>query len=209
MDSGGYTYMKLRTGSGEVWAAANQTQLKVGDTVTIFNAMAMDGFESPTLKRKFDRIYFGSMAPSEKSPAASAHGEAPTGGKDAPTAPAAHAAAKKDAPDAGPIKVEKASGPEGKTVAELFAQKAALKGKLVAVRGKVVKFLPGIMGKNWVHIQDGTGAKGKKDHDLTVTTQETVAVGTIVLVKGKLDTDKDVGSGYDFPVIIEDAKFSK
>ena len=215
MDAGGYTYLKLKTASGEVWAAANQTPVKVGDTATVFGAMPMDGFESPSLKRKFDRIYFGSLAPAGTTPpAAGKDAAAPAGPSAVPAdaagvVAAAHGNAKKDEVDAGPIKVDKASGADGKTVAEVFAQRTSLKGKPVAVRGKVVKFLPGIMGKNWVHIQDGTGAKAKKDHDLTITTQETVAVGSIVLVRGKLDVDKDVGSGYEFQAIIEDAKFTK
>jgi hypothetical protein len=213
MDAAGYTYLKLKTPSGETWAAVNETPVKVGDTATVLGAMPMDGFESPTLKRKFDRIYFGSLAPTgAMPPAAGKEAAAPAAAPPADAAgavAAAHGAAKKTEVDAGPINVDRASGAEGKTVAEVFAQRASLKGKPVAVRGKVVKFLPGIMGKNWVHLQDGTGAKAKKDHDLTITTQETVAVGSIVLVRGKLDVDKDVGSGYQFPAIIEDAKFTK
>jgi hypothetical protein len=123
--------------------------------------------------------------------------------------PPGHADVKKSPVDETPIKVEKASGSEGKTVAELFAQRAALKGKTVAVRGKVVKFLPEIMGKNWVHIRDGSGSAKGKDNDLTVTTKEKVAVGDVVVVRGTLQSDKDIGAGYEFPAIIEDAKLSK
>jgi hypothetical protein len=111
--------------------------------------------------------------------------------------------------DAGKIKVKKADGAEGKTVAEVFAGKASLKDTSVAIRGKVVKYNPGIMGKNWVHLRDGSGTPEKKDDDITVTTLDSAAVGDIILVKGTVRIDRDFGAGYAYPVIIEDAKVSK
>ena len=208
MNSGGYTYLKLKTASGDVWAAVNQVSVKVGDQVTVAGSMPMDGFESPTLNRKFDRIYFGSILPPAGADLAGAPAGPPADGKARPAMPPGHGAMAKPV-DEAPIKVDRASGADGKTVAELFSGKAALKDKPVAVRGKVVKFLPDIMGKNWVHIRDGSGSANSKDNDLTVTTKEKVAVGDIVLVRGKLQTDKDIGAGYQFPAIIEDATFTK
>ncbi len=97
--------------------------------------------------------------------------------------------------------VAKAAG--GKTVGEIFAATADLAGKEVLFRGKVVKFNSGIMGKNWLHVQDGSGAAGT--NDLTVTTDAVAKVGDTVLVKGVLGTDKDFGFGYKYAVIVEDA----
>src|SRR5512142_1728546 len=62
MDSGGYTYMKLKTQAGDMWTAVNQAKVKKGQTVTIATPMMMENFESKTLKRKFDRIVFGTLA---------------------------------------------------------------------------------------------------------------------------------------------------
>jgi len=95
------------------------------------------------------------------------------------------------------------------TVADIFAQKTALSGKAVVVRGKVVKFSPEIMGRNWLHIQDGSGQAGA--NDLTVNTDpKTMAkVGDTVVVSGKLTVAKDYGYGYKYDVIIEDAKITK
>ena len=109
----------------------------------------------------------------------------------------------------GKIKVKKAEGAEGKTVAEIYAAKASLKDASVAVRGKVVKYNPGIMGKNWIHLRDGSGSPEKKDNDITVTTLDTAAVGDVVLVKGKVHLDRDFGSGYAYAVIIEEGKVVK
>ena len=92
---------------------------------------------------------------------------------------------------------------EGYTVAEVFEKKDDLEGKSVRVRGKVVKFSAGIMGKNWLHLQDGTGAQGT--NDLTVTTQLSASVGDTVLIEGTMATEKDFGFGYFYDVIVEEA----
>ena len=90
------------------------------------------------------------------------------------------------------------------TVAEVYAGQNDLLGTVVKVRGKVVKFSAQIMGKNWVHIQDGTGSAGT--NDLTVTTSDSASVGDIVLVSGKITQKKDFGMGYKYDLIIEDGK---
>jgi hypothetical protein len=87
------------------------------------------------------------------------------------------------------------------TVADVFAKKADLAGKNVAIKGKVVKFSGGIMGTNWFHIQDGTGSAGT--NDFVVTSNDVAKVGDQVVAKGELSTDVDFGAGYKFAVIIK------
>ena len=89
-------------------------------------------------------------------------------------------------------------------MAQLYQKAKELDGKEVTVRGKVVKYLPNIMGKNWLHVADGSGENGKAQ--VTVTTQATVKPGDVVLVKGKLAANKDFGYGYFYRAIIEDAQ---
>ncbi len=98
-------------------------------------------------------------------------------------------------------KVQKAKN--GITVEEVFLKKTNLKDKSVVLRGKVVKYNSGIMGKNWLHLRDGTGNEGS--NDLVVTTSKEVKVNDTVIVNGKMQYDRDIGSGYFFPAIIEDA----
>ena len=94
-----------------------------------------------------------------------------------------------------------------KTVAALYQEKAALAGKLVRVQGKVVKANNGIMGRNFVHVQDGTGGNGT--NDLTVTTNQTAKVGDKVTVTGRVVVNKDFGSGYAYPLLVEEASITK
>ena len=108
--------------------------------------------------------------------------------------------------DASAVKVEKAEGKNAKTVAEVWASRAALKGQDVLVRGKVVKVTSGVMGRNWLHVRDGSGSPETKDHDLTVTTDAAVKVGDVVTVAAAVSVDRDFGAGYAYPVILENAK---
>jgi hypothetical protein len=101
--------------------------------------------------------------------------------------------------------IEKAEG--GQTVAEVFAAKEQLEGETVLIRGKVVKVNANIMGKNWLHVRDGSGEEGT--NDLTITSAGAVpAVGDTVLVTGTLGLNRDFGMGYQYPVIVEDAEVS-
>ena len=187
-----YCYLRLMTAKGEVWAAVPETKLDKGAEVTVVNPMLMSNFESKTLKRTFPEIYFGSLstAPAAADPHANPHGK-PT------TAPA----------EGG--KVLKAAGSEARTVAEVWAQKGRLKEKTVVLRGKVVKYNAGVMGKNWIHLQDGSGDTKKGTHDLLLTTQDMAAIGDVVTARGVVRINKDFGSGYAYEVIIEDATLVK
>ena len=116
------------------------------------------------------------------------------------------------APAPAPVlipKVDKAAGAEARTVAEIWAQKFGLKDKSVSIRGQVVKYNPGVMGKNWIHLQDGSGDPSKGTHDITVTSQDTVAKGDVVTAKGVVRVDRDFGSGYTYGMLVEDAKVVK
>jgi starvation-inducible outer membrane lipoprotein len=93
----------------------------------------------------------------------------------------------------------------GKTVAEVFAESAALANQKVSVRGKVVKTNAGIMNKDWLHIRDGSGADGTNDLTVTTTTTPLPKIGDTVVISGTVVVDKDFGMGYQYPVLIEDA----
>ncbi len=232
VNSGGYTYLKVK-GQGEpVWVALPPVQVKKGDKVEIApgDAMVMRNFKSRSLNRTFQEIIFATrakvngkvepagggfhgssgamgrgMAPSFKLPGEKGEGKVsnPHGGMGSfhgggsPHGAGGFAAGY---PAKGSIKPPKG----GYTVAQLYEKAKELNGKEVVVRGKVIKFLPNIMGKNWLHVADGSGKDGKAQ--ITVTTQATVKPGDMVVVRGKLAADKDFGYGYFYKAIIEDAE---
>ncbi len=63
------------------------------------------------------------------------------------------------------------------------------------------------MGKNWIHIQDGTENNG--NFDLTITTQQNVNTNVVVTFEGVVAVNKDFGSGYFYELIMEEAKIVK
>lgn len=93
------------------------------------------------------------------------------------------------------------------TISKLFADKKSFSGKTVKIKGQVTKFLPQIMGKNWIHLQDGTEFEG--GYDLTVTSDILVNVGDVITIEGKVALDKDFGYGYFYNVLVEEGKISK
>ncbi len=96
-----------------------------------------------------------------------------------------------------------ADAPAKKTVEALNVEKAKLKGKQVAFKGKVVKVNNNVMKKNFLHVQDGTGKEGT--NDIILTSTQTAKEGDMISVVGKVTLDRDFGSGYMYPIIIEDA----
>lgn len=103
----------------------------------------------------------------------------------------------------GPLGVCAAEDAPLKTVAAVYQDKSALAGKLVSVQGKVVKVNNGIMGRNFVHVQDGTG--DQNSNNLIVTSKDTATVGEQVAVSGRVVLNRDFGAGYMYPLLVEDA----
>jgi hypothetical protein len=182
-----YTYIRLKTKDGETWAAVTAAPLKVGATVTIGDAMVMKDFESKALKKTFPSIVFGNLAGSGK-----ATGDAHAGGAKVPA-------------DTTPISVPKATGANARTVAEVVTKAGELKDKQVRVRGKVVKYSAAIMGKNWIHLRDGSGSDTNNTNDILVTSAAAAKIGDVVTISGVVRVNKDFGAGYSYKVLIEDA----
>ncbi|NPA95648.1 MAG: DNA-binding protein [Thermodesulfobacteria bacterium] len=197
MNGGGYTYMLLEFDGKESWVAVPQMKVAVGDEVMLYPGNVMTNFHSKSLNKTFDTIIF-SQGPVDKP---SGHGA----GEDSSSMSAqAHSGAPKIAKS--DIKIEPATGKNAITIAEAYKRAKELDGKKVVLKAVVMKVSKNILGKNWLHCQDGTGTEAEKNYDITVTTKALPAVGDVVLIKGTLHKDKDIGAGYFYPVIIEDAE---
>ncbi len=90
-----------------------------------------------------------------------------------------------------------------KTVEALNKNKASLAGQTISVQGKVVKVNNGIMGRNFVHLQDGTG--GADSNNLIVSSKDTANVGDQVTISGVVVVNREFGAGYTYPLLIEEA----
>ncbi|MDO9614039.1 MAG: nucleotide-binding protein, partial [Bacteroidota bacterium] len=96
---------------------------------------------------------------------------------------------------------------EGLSIAKLYSNRNDYAGKIIKMKGQVVKVNEEVMGKNWIHIQDGT--KDGENFDLTITTLDKAAVDEVVTFEGTITLNKDFGYGYSYEVIMEDAKLVK
>jgi hypothetical protein len=193
----GYTYARVGAkGTEGTWAAVPTAKLAVGDKARVRGEMMMKDFPSKQLGRTFATIWFGTLD----------DGSAPTAGASAVPGGDPHGGAAAPAPSVD-VKVDRAPG--GKTVAEILAERKALSGKTVRLRAVAVKVNANIMGKTYVHVRDGSGDPAKGNHDLTVTMQDVPKIGDTLVLEGVLGLDRDIGAGYQFPTILEDAKLVK
>lgn len=227
-NSGGYTYLELDNGQDKIWAAIGQIQIEKGQKISLANGPVMTDFHSPSLNRTFPEIVFssgvkgddmasphGSMMPpattgtdgsAEENFMAALTSVAPTPAMD----PAATTGGStKAVVSAQEIKVDKAEGKNGRTVEQIFVEADKLNGKKVRVRGKVVKVSPGIMGVNWLHLQDGSGNATQNTHDLVVTSDDLADVNSIIVIEGTVAAKKDFGMGYYYDALMEKAVISK
>lgn len=199
MNSGGYTYVLVKTANGEkIWLAMSQTGIVVGEEATFSPGATMYNFPSKTLNRTFEKIIFTDGPMAGKG--------AKKGKKDPKKSPGSKGAV---ATADEKIKVAKATGKNAYQVADIYRLKIELNKRTVAVRGKVIKVSAGIMDRNWIHIQDGTGDAKKGTNDLVVTSKTALpSVGDVVTVKGTASKNRDFGGGYKYDVIVEDADVS-
>src|SRR4051812_47969711 len=185
LTSNGLTALLTASALSLLAACSSAPAAKVERTSPAASSAATTAIQAPVIKN---------VAPSngELSPPAMAVGHAAVHGT-TPMSPVEPPVAVVD-PPAGAT-----------TVAAVWKTRTALVGKKVTVRGKVVKYNGGILGVNWIHLQDGTGTAADGSNDVTVTTEMETKVGNLITITGIVAVDKDLGSGYKYPVIIEHA----
>jgi len=193
MNSGGYSYLRVNENGKNFWLASPIIDAKKGDNIYYSGATEMKNFHSKSLEKTFKSIFFVDHI--TKNPWESKENQKAE--SKMYKNPHKNSMKKKKAD----IKIKHLD--DGYTIAKIYSDKESLKGKPIKVKGQVVKFNPSILNTNWVHIQDGTGDEATCD--LVITTQEVFNVGDVVVFEGKVVIDKDLGSGYKFPLMLEDA----
>ena len=191
-----YTYLKVKENMMERWVAIGKRDINKGDVLYYDEALQMTDFHSKEIDRTFDVIYFvNEVSKTPMNLNSGSMGQMPAGhpGSDGHTGKAKAQNAE--------VEMEKNEGEL--TIADIFESRSDYAKQEFEIRGIVVKVNEKVMGKNWVHIQDGTESDGQ--FDLTITTQDEVKVGDEVIFKGKLTLEKDFGAGYFYDVIVEEA----
>ncbi|WBX72790.1 hypothetical protein PG913_07690 [Tenacibaculum pacificus] len=184
--AGGYIYLKVLENDKKYWIAVPGRQIKIGATYYYDEGMEMKNFESKILKRTFDTVIFAQGVRDEENKTKNKIN---------------NRTVKKNINKRKTkvVNIEKAIN--GIRISELFENPKVYQNKEVIIKGEVVKVNNGIMGVNFIHLQDGTTGNG--EYDITITTNEKVKVGDIITIKGTVILNKDFGAGYLFDVLIE------
>ncbi len=184
----GYTYLRVKENNVEQWLAVTTLEAKQGETYYYRDGFQMTNFNSKELNKTFDAITFIETISSEP----------PTSTKDKQTvSPGSSKSNLKKII----VNITPADG--GISISELYRNKENYAGKRLTIRGQVAKFTPDIMGKNWIHLQDGSEFNGS--FDLAITSDKSVNVGDTVTFQGEITLNKDLGYGYFFDVLMENA----
>ncbi len=196
IQSNSYTYLKVKENFGERWVAVSKQEINPGDVYYYNDALQMTNFRSKDLDRTFDVIYFVSQI--SKTPFSEIN-KMPMAGNKMGGMP--QHSGKVPTKQKSSISLEKTANEL--TLATVFGNPEKYAAEEFEIRGVVVKVNREVMGRNWIHIQDGTSYNGT--YDLTVTTQELAEVNDVVTFKGKLTLKKDFGAGYYYELIMENA----
>ena len=189
INAGGFTYLNVSEKRKKIWLAVPEMKAAKGDKISYSGGLEMINFFSKELNRTFQSVLFLESVNSM-----------PVSGENAGMTSRDHV---------GEVKTEKINisiepGEGCISLAKLLETKAGYSGKTVRVKGKITKYNPDILGKNWIHIQDGSEFNGA--FDLTITTDSRLAVGDTVMFEGKITLKKDFGYGYFYDVIMENGK---
>lgn len=198
MESGGYSYIRLEEQG--IWIATASMPVAAGDKVQYSGGAEMRGFFSKSLDRTFESIFFIQNVSLVGKDIDGMNAVAMEGHEGMNIPIPKPVAVKSPAPgDITPLK-------EGKTVADIFTDSAQLNEQKVSLNARVIKVSENIMGKNWITLQDGTGTE--PNNKLLATSTELVSPGDMVIARGIVRTDIDIGSGYKYKVLLEEVTFS-
>ena len=188
-----YLYLKVVEGDTEYWAATGKSDIKAGETYFYNEALIQNDFESKELDRVFDTIYLiTQLVPESNGASLEAKKEV-----DAPPAEALKSNTKKgfhSSPLAGKATTL--------TIAELLKDPAAYEGKVVELTGTCTKVNEAILGRNWLHLKDGTA----DSQDLVMTSEDAIDPGTEITIRAIVNLNRDFGAGYSYEVLLEEGK---
>ncbi len=184
-----YTYMDVTENGNRFWIAVPRSDVVKGGTYSYTGGLKKANFKSTEYDRVFETIYLVS-------------GITQAGGSSGGGSAVDRALAHQQNPEGASTPVNLAPRGDLVKIKDLFDNRAKYEGMVVTVKGRCVKINKMIMGRNWVHIDDGSLKDGG---DLTVTTMADVPLGSEATMTGTIGLNRDFGAGYMYEVIMEDA----
>ena len=179
-----YVYLRVSEDENEFWIATGKKDVNVGESYFYKKGILKTNFESKEHNRIFDKVYLVSNIVSAN------HGSEANN----------TSLQKKEITLADPANNIEVEG--SIKISELVKNKDKYEGQEIQISGKCTKLNPNIMGKNWIHLKDGS----YDEFDLVITSDISVPEGHFVTMKGVVVLDKDFGAGYKYDLIIENGK---
>jgi len=184
-----YVYINVSEGDSKFWIATRKQEVKKGETYFYRGGLLKTNFESKEYNKVFDTIYLISSLVSQDH---SQH----TGNLNTSDQKSNPIAQKEDIPTHTDKIVEHKGSLK---IAELVKDPKKYDGHTIQLTGTCVKVNPGIMDRNWIHLQDGS----KDDYDLVITTNTFVPKGSAITIRATVVLNKDFGAGYKYDLILE------
>lgn len=186
-----YLYLRVKEGDRAYWLATRNSEVKVGEVYYYNEALVRANFESKEMERVFDTLYLVTQLVSE------AHGAAMKPKEKIALPPKLGDSKSKmeefhtngNYRDATEV-----------TLGELLSNPEKLEGKMVEIQGVCLKINTGILGRNWIHVQDQNDSEKK----VVVTSQWEASPGDEIKVRALVALNKDFGAGYTYDVILEE-----
>ena len=189
-----YVYLYVQEGNDKFWIATRKQEVTIGETYYYKGGLLKTNFESKEHQKMFDKIYLVTNLVGKN------HALNATSGKPAPTKMKSKGSTTFAVNPKR--KIEKTGSV---TIAQLVKNAKKYEGKTIQVSGECVKINPNIMGKNWIHLKDGSN----DGYDLVVTSKAFVKEGSVVTMKATVALNKDFGAGYKYGLILEEGTLVK
>ena len=175
-----YVYLYVSEGDEKYWLATSKTEVNEGETVFFEGGFLQTNFESKEHNRTFDKLYLvNSISKNTPSKTSSERSESQS------------SKSSRVVDVSGSVKIS-----------DLVSDPKKYSGQTIQISGECVKINNNIMGRNWIHIKDGS----KDDYDLVITSDIDVPQGQLITMTGTVTLDKDFGASYKYDIIIEDGK---
>jgi hypothetical protein len=182
-----YVYLQVEENGETFWIATGKREVEKGGKYHYKGGLLKTNFESKEYNRTFDKIYLVSNIVAENH---SHNHDSST-----PQKIETHSVESKPLPrkidQTGSIKI-----------ASITSDPTKYEGKSVQISGECVKINPNIMGRNWIHLKDGSN----DDYDFVVTSNIMVPEGHVVTLTGTVALNKDFGAGYRYDIIVENGQ---
>lgn len=185
-----YIYLRVNEGGRDYWIATLKKDVEVGGQYFFKEGILKTNFESKEHDRLFDTMYLVSqIIPSSHG---NQHG----------TAGGLWPSVQKDVEKDHEVDPAVHSKEGSRTIEEILNSPAAFVGKHIQVSGVCVKVNYNIMGRNWLHLKDGS----MDEYDFVATSAQIVSEGQVITLEGIFNEQRDFGAGYYYDFILEDAK---